>query len=472
VDQDRGQLIRGRHPIVLAGVFAVSFALGKLSLTFTVMNGSTAVVWAPSGFALAAILLFGRGVWPAIFAATWVVQASATGLVGMSMSLGLGDTIEALIGAVHVDRIARGVELVRRPGSLFRFVHIAAGAAGLGSIVCVSSLAVGGVTPIENAQLVWAIWWLSHGVGLLLVTPIVLLWSTTAYVWIGWRRALELGLLAALFGGVLLLVFGGLLPTERKDYPLEFLCVPFLLWMAFRFERIQTSTALAILGLLTLWGTYSGFGPFVRGNAVESTLLVQAYLGVIAVMGIVLAAVVAEGRQAQAQLRELATTDPLTGLANYRRLLDVLRGEIARSHRTGREFAVLLVDMNGLKKINDRYGHLAGSRALCRVAQTLRATCRTTDTPARFGGDEFAVVLAETGDEGAQIVLQRVHERLARDTAQPRLSVSGGIAVFPRDGDSPTILLRAADQGLYGDKSASKKTPPPAAAQPKTGTLF
>jgi diguanylate cyclase (GGDEF)-like protein len=472
VDQDRGQLIRGRHPIVLAGVFAVGFALGKLSLMFTVTNGSTAVVWAPSGFALAAILLFGRGVWPAVLAATWVAHASGTGLVGMSMSLGIGDTIEALIGAVLVDRMGRGVEVARSPGTLFRFVLIAAGAAGLGSMVCVASLVLGRVTPIENAQLVWTIWWLSHGVGLLLVTPLVLLWSTTPYAWIGWRRALELLVLAALFGGVILLVFAGLMPTDRKDYPLEFLCVPFLLWIAFRFGRIQTATALAALAGLAVWGTYSGFGPFVRGNDVESALLLQAYLGVIAVMGIVLAAVVAEGRQAQAQLRELATTDPLTGLANYRRLLEVLRAEIARSHRTGREFAVLFVDMNGLKRINDRYGHLAGSRALCRVAQTLRASCRTTDTPARFGGDEFAVVLAETGADGGHVVLQRLHDRLARDTAQPRLSVSGGVAVFPRDGDSPTILLRAADQALYGDKATSKKTARPAVDEPKTGTLF
>src|SRR5438445_11742396 len=98
-----------------------------------------------------------------------------------------------------------------------------------------------------------------------------------------------------------------------------------------------------------------------------------------------------ELKQAESQARLLAVTDPLTGLGNYRRLLDVLHAEIERSGRTGRPFAVLLLDLDGLKKINDCYGHLAGSRALCRVGEVLRLFCRAIDTAARYGGDEFAV---------------------------------------------------------------------------------
>jgi diguanylate cyclase (GGDEF)-like protein len=198
-------------------------------------------------------------------------------------------------------------------------------------------------------------------------------------------------------------------------------------------------------------------------------VLLQAYTSVIAVMGVVLAAVVSQQRHAEARLQELASTDPLTGLANYRRLIDVLKVEIARSGRTGRPFAVLFLDMDGLKKINDRHGHLVGSRALTRVGDALRRSCRAIDTPSRYGGDEFAVVLPETGDEGGAAVLKRVGDRLAADPDRPQLSVSGGVAVYPRDGDSPTMLLRAADRTLYEAKAhrgvARQSEPPHADAR-------
>ena len=178
-------------------------------------------------------------------------------------------------------------------------------------------------------------------------------------------------------------------------------------------------------------------------------MILQIYTGVTAITSVVVAAVVSDRKAALDRLHDQATTDPLTTLANYRHLMDVLRAEIARSDRTGRDFAVLFLDVNGLKQINDRFGHLAGSRVLCQIAETLRQTCRTTDTPARFGGDEFAVVLAETGREGAAQVLRRVSDRLAAIKEQPLPSVTGGIAVYPADGGTPAALLGFADQALY-----------------------
>ncbi|MDP9147722.1 MAG: GGDEF domain-containing protein, partial [Acidobacteriota bacterium] len=92
------------------------------------------------------------------------------------------------------------------------------------------------------------------------------------------------------------------------------------------------------------------------------------------------------------QVHHLAVSDPLTGLANYRRLLDVLERETERSDRNGRPFAILLIDVDGLKRINDTHGHLVGSRAICRLGNILRRNIRAIDTAARYGGDEFVLV--------------------------------------------------------------------------------
>ncbi len=125
---------------------------------------------------------------------------------------------------------------------------------------------------------------------------------------------------------------------------------------------------------------------------------------------------------------------------------------IKRSQRTSRQFAVLLLDLDGLKQINDGHGHLVGNRALCRVADALRASVRTTDVVARFGGDEFACVLSEASEAGAEDLASRVGERLASDLEQPQVSVSLGWAVYPRDGATPGLLLDAADHALYAAK--------------------
>src|SRR6267143_3990149 len=153
------------------------------------------------------------------------------------------------------------------------------------------------------------------------------------------------------------------------------------------------------------------------------------------------------------QVRHLAVSDPLTGLANYRRLLDVLENETERTDRTGRPFSVLLLDLDELKKINDSYGHLVGSRAICRLADILRIHCRAVDTAARYGGDEFALVLPETLLEEAARVANRIRAVIAGDTEKPQLSASIGISIYIGHGERIEKLLSEADQDLYAEKA-------------------
>jgi diguanylate cyclase (GGDEF)-like protein/PAS domain S-box-containing protein len=166
----------------------------------------------------------------------------------------------------------------------------------------------------------------------------------------------------------------------------------------------------------------------------------------------VIAEDVTRQRELEDHLRRQASSDSLTGLANYRRLVDVLDSEIKRSNRTNREFALLFFDMDGLKRINDRYGHMVGGQALCRLAEVLSYCCRDIDTPARFGGDEFAVVLPETNADAAKLVAQRICEIVANDANGPKISASVGVAVYPQDGETIEKLLREADTALYSMK--------------------
>jgi diguanylate cyclase (GGDEF)-like protein len=441
-----------RHPAVLAAITAVQLGAGKVGLEFLSNGPGAPAVGLPSGIALAALVLFGPRAWPAIAAGAFLTHFTETGEFLAAVASGGAQAIEALIGAALVSRFAGGADVFRSSAQIFRFVAIAMGAPAVSAVILGASRTFSAEVGWMGFANLWMSAWLGHVVGILTATPLALLWVHGGRK-VRWLELAEGAVLMIVLALLSLVIFAGQFPSDIKTYPLEFLCLPLFLWAAFRIGRRGVATAMAIMAAIAAWGTLHEFGPFVRDTMNESLVLFQAYVAVMSVMCMVLATVVADHKRAEQQLHELAITDSLTGLANYRRLLDVMRGEITRSRRTGRPFAVIFVDMDGLKAINDRYGHLTGSRALCRVADVLRQTCRSIDTSARFGGDEFAIVLPETTAEGGASVLARVCANVEADSDSPAISVSGGLAIFPRDGDSPTLLLRAADQALYEAKT-------------------
>jgi diguanylate cyclase (GGDEF)-like protein/PAS domain S-box-containing protein len=167
----------------------------------------------------------------------------------------------------------------------------------------------------------------------------------------------------------------------------------------------------------------------------------------------IIAVDITEQRKLEDQLRYQASSDSLTGLANHRQLFEVLQAEIGRSKRTGREFSLVLLDLDGLKHINDQFGHAGGDRALCRLGQIMKDCSRSVDTAARHGGDEFGLVLPETGHAAASLVARRICELLGKEPEEPLLSASVGIAVYPEDADTIGTLLYAADKALYAMKN-------------------
>lgn len=179
-----------------------------------------------------------------------------------------------------------------------------------------------------------------------------------------------------------------------------------------------------------------------------------------------LQAAAAEGylRQRSEQLEVLANTDPLTGLYNVR----LMRAELSRMSRIHKRykhpFSVLVMDLNGLKEINDTLGHAAGDEALRAVAAVLRATIREADAPVRIGGDEFCVLLAETGLAGALEMAERVAGAAGecRLPSGAAVGLSIGVVAAPDHGDDPDCLLELADGAMYRAKKRGSgvATPP------------
>lgn len=158
----------------------------------------------------------------------------------------------------------------------------------------------------------------------------------------------------------------------------------------------------------------------------------------------------------------LSVTDDLTRLYNSRYLNLVLRRETKRASRSGRPLSLLFIDLDGFKSINDTHGHLFGSRALVEAAAVIRSSARETDVVARFGGDEFALVLPDTGGEGAYAVGERIRERIAAfkflvgDGLDIHLTASLGVATLPDAAASVEELVQAADMAMYHVKESGK----------------
>ena len=160
---------------------------------------------------------------------------------------------------------------------------------------------------------------------------------------------------------------------------------------------------------------------------------------------------------------DLSVTDDLTSLYNSRYLNQVLRREVKRTSRSGRPLSLLFLDLDGFKSVNDRHGHLCGSRALVEAAAVIRGCARETDVVARFGGDEFAIVLPDTGSEGAVSVAERVRERIsaypflkASDGLDIHLTASVGVATLPDVAATTEELIKAADTAMYRVKETGK----------------
>ena len=162
-------------------------------------------------------------------------------------------------------------------------------------------------------------------------------------------------------------------------------------------------------------------------------------------------AIALKNAQAYQVAQEQAITDSLTGLKTHRYFMEALDAEWRRSPRSGRHFSLIMMDLDGFKQVNDRYGHLEGDRVLTTVAELLEARCRQSNVVARLGGDQFAILMPETSTEQAQILAERLRAGFAADAylASRAVTASFGIATFPVHGVTADEIMRIAESGMY-----------------------
>ena len=561
---------------------AIYVGAARLGLSLAYVHPSATPVWPPTGISIAALLLFGPWAWPGIFIGAFVANTWISGAPLSSLGIALGNTLEAVLAAWLIRRFAGGSRAFDRARDIFRFAGAVLGSALVGAAVGPTSLALAGLARWEDFGRIGFTWWLGDAAGAILVAPLLLVWLQEPAAAGERRPAADAALL---FAGVLVSAFVVFGPIPTGSLPLEFLCLPFLVSIAFRHGVREAVTANALLAAVAIWGTLQGHGPFHRLNPNESLLLMQSYTCVLALTAAALAAVVAERRrvtralellesavdnaaeglvilesgatparpritftnegfrrltgisasdalgatldlldvsprdamvaarrafavgrgfdremsvrrpdgsqysvelevmpvpgggsspywvailrdvserrQHLAALEHQALHDPLTGLPNRLLLDDRLEQSIRSAERESGSLALLLIDLDRFKDVNDTYGHAAGDALLAQVGPRLRGVLRSVDTIARVGGDEFVVLLPTAGREEdvgrtAEKILETLEAPFTVEGNATEVSASIGIALYPEHGADGLHLLRAADAAMYMAKRSSR----------------
>jgi diguanylate cyclase (GGDEF)-like protein len=267
------------------------------------------------------------------------------------------------------------------------------------------------------------------------------------------------GVLALVFAGGIVALTGGFLSPFTFTFPL--IVGAGALLVAPRVALILATLATAAYLAAGLYvDADPGTGPLVQMAVNLTGLYLLAYIG---------ASVGREQRRVRDAAIRMSTVDALTGLYNRSFFFSALEREIARGDRSGRAFCLVMLDLDDLKSVNDRYGHIAGDSVLRNVADVVRGGVRKIDVAARYGGDEFVALLPETDPTGGWVLAEKIRLTVAEQgfaSVEPQPTISVGVVSYPADGRSADALLVSADRAMYASKRGGKNRVARATAEP------
>ena len=295
-----------RYALAVAALAVVYIVAARGGLMMDAVAGFATLVWPPSGLALAALLVFGAGLWPGVLIGAFVANLVAGAPVPAALGIGVGNTLEAVV-AVYALRRIPGFEIsLERLTDVIGLIVLAAGlSTTISATIGVTSLYLGGI--ISSAQLAetWRAWWLGDLIADLLVAPVLLVWASGRRKLGNRKRQLEALALGIAVVAASLLIFAGPAgpATATGKFAQAYMFFPLLIWAALRFGQRGAVSMAFIVSVIAIWGTAMGHGPFVRPALYQSLLALQTFMGIAAATFLVLGASIAERRRADAEMQ-------------------------------------------------------------------------------------------------------------------------------------------------------------------------
>jgi signal transduction histidine kinase len=470
--------------VLIGGLAAVYLLAARLGLAFDALAGFATLVWPPTGISLAALLLLGYRVWPGVLIGAAAANFFAGAPLAVALGIGAGNTAEALVGAYLLRRIPGFSVTLENASSVLGLIALAALCSTLlSATVGVASLSAGGLITQSQVQETWRAWWIGDMVGVLLVTPIILVWSNAPRARFRHHLAERIALAAAVVVAGVVTFFSGMagLPGLATPFHYTDLLFAVLIWAALRFGQRGAATAAFLLSVIAVAGTARGYGPFAVPELHHGLLSLQTFMALVVATVLLLGGTIAERRRARDEARQarddaehanLAKSEflavmshelrtPLNAIAGYSQLLETgvygpmtekQRDAVARIHRSEERLLALIDEVLGFARAEK--GQVTVTRENVRVAET------------------FDVVESLVKPE-----CRRKHVALKRDLARPRLAVQadpkslqqilvsllsnaskytaeGGMITLgaDREGETVRIWVRDTGVGISADK--------------------
>lgn len=290
----------GARMLAVAALYVVS---GRLGLTLDAVGGFATVVWAPTGIALAAILLFGYRIWPGVFVGAVVANMLTGASFPIALGIGVGNTLEAVLGVWALRLFPEFRFALDRLVDAVVFLCVCVGAPLVSASIGVASLLLGGVLTTDTATEAWRAWWVGDFIGAVLIAPLILVWRDFRLPIASRLRKVELVTLVVAAVLVPYLVFYGRTTMDPGSFLQAYVVFPVMIWAAARFGQRGAVTSAILTSLTALGGTIAGHGPFVRADLHQSLFALQTFLGVVAASFLVLGASISELQRARDEMR-------------------------------------------------------------------------------------------------------------------------------------------------------------------------
>jgi signal transduction histidine kinase/integral membrane sensor domain MASE1/ActR/RegA family two-component response regulator len=285
------------------GVIVIYFAAARIGLSLASINANVSPIWPPTGLAIAAVILLGNRVWPAILIGAFLANYLTPVSLPVAAAIAIGNTLEAVTAA----RFLRRFEFHRaidRAKDVFVFVVASFLCTIVSATIGTLSVYLGGFAAKESLDALWWTWWLGDSVGAVIVAPLILVWSRGSGAWSS-KRYIEATIIFVFVAISTIATFSGSQPAiPVRLYPIIRLTVPFFIWAAFRLGQRGITVGSVIVSIFAVWGTTKGLGVFAGRSTNESLILLQMFLGSNAVMFLFLAATVEERRSVAQTMRK------------------------------------------------------------------------------------------------------------------------------------------------------------------------